>query len=218
MKFLVRVELIESRYILLFMVMYRDQDVRSRIRHNWSAGGIAFLCLGLIVCALIVSSLVVDKFDLQGFILGVIDVYRIPFDYVVDFLDEKWGLSVKRSTVEMFLLNSLLAASFWMALDLFYKASFMRLALLVAFVTFITVLDYHDWSFYNAPRAENLPYYLYAVLFASLFASGFLLPSFTEQARHTATVHRLAAGYMMSIVVLFGVVAVLSEGLAGLGR
>ena len=198
------------------MVMYRDQDIRSRIRHNWSTGGIVFLCLALVVCAMIVSSLVVDKFGLRGFILDITEVHRIPFDYIVQMLNQKWGLGVKRSTVEMLVLNSLLAAAFWMALDLYYKANVTRVALLVAFVVFITLLDYQDWSFANAPRAENLPFYLYSVLFASLFASGFLLPSFSEQARRTASVHRLAAGYMMSIVALVGLVAILSEGLAGL--
>ena len=115
----------------------------------------------------------------------------------------------------MFVLNALLAASFSKALNVFFKPTLTRHVLIVIYVIFVTTLDYQDWSFGDAPRPDNLPYYFYAVLLASLSFSGFLLPEKTEQARQTASIHRLAVGYILAILLLVAVIAVISAGLTG---
>ncbi|MCP4235150.1 MAG: hypothetical protein GY770_16460 [Aestuariibacter sp.] len=124
-----------------------------------------------------------------------------------------WDLVVKRSTVEMFVLNSLLAASFAKALSGFFKPTLTRYVLIVIYVMFVTILDYQDWSFKDAPRPDNLPFYFYAVLLASFSIGGFLMPGKTIQACQTASIHRLAVGYILTIFFLVAVITAISEGL-----
>ena len=89
----------------------------------------------------------------------------------------------------------------------------MRYVLIVTYVLFVSILDYQGWSFKDVPRPENLPYYFYAVLLASLILSGFLVPGLSDQARQSACVHRLAVGYILAVATVVAVVAGISASL-----
>jgi hypothetical protein len=180
---------------------------------QFSAAEKLFLSIGFVLSCASVYSLAEGVFQFQGFLKTVVEFYREPFDYVTGLADSYWGLAVRRSTVEMFVLNALLAASFSMALSVFFKPGLTRYTLIVAYVLFVTILDYQDWSFADAPRPENLPYYFYAVLFASLFVSGFLIPARSNQAHQTAKIHRFAVVYILTILLFVAATAVISEGL-----
>jgi len=181
---------------------------------NCSPGGKFFLSVSFLLSCASVASLADEVFQFRGFILTAIEFYRIPVNHVTEALNGYWHLDVKRSTVEMFVLNALLAASFSMALNAFFKATLTRYVLLVAYVAFVTILDLQDWSFADAPRPDNLPYYFYAVLLATLSFSGFLIPEKTEEARQTGSIHRLAVGYILTILLFVAVIAAISAGLA----
>ncbi len=181
---------------------------------NCSLGGKIFLAACFILSCASVSSLADGIFQFRGFILTAIEFYRIPINSVVDVLNSYWDLAVKRSTVEMFVLNFLLAASFSKALNVVFELSLTRYVFIVIYVMFVTILDYQDWSLGDAPRLDNLPYYFYAVLLASLSISGFLMTGKTEEARQMASIHRLAVGYILIILLLVAVIAVISEGLS----
>jgi hypothetical protein len=195
------------------MALQDDGNERKSMWSNCSPGGKIFLAVSFILTCAPVASLADGIFQFRGFILTAIEFYRIPINYVIEALNSYWDLAVKRSTVEMFVLNSLLAASFSKALNVFFKPTLTRYAVIVIYVMFVTILDYQDWSFGDAPRPVNLPYYFYAVLLASLSFSGFLMPGKTEQARQIVSIHRSAVGYILTILLLVTVIAVISEGL-----
>jgi hypothetical protein len=195
------------------MALQDDWLERKNMWSNCSPGGKIFLAVSFVLSCALVSSLVDQILQFQGFILGAIEFCRIPFNYVVDALNNYWGLVVKRSTVEMFVLNSLLAASYSKALNVYFKPTLTRYVFIVVYVLFVTILDYQDWSLENAPRPDNLPYYFYAVLLASFFIGGFLIPGQTVQTRQTVRIHRLAVGYILTILLFVGAIAAISEGL-----
>ena len=195
------------------MAKQDDWKERKSMWSNCSVGGKFFLAVSFILSCASVFSLADGFFQFRGFILNAIEFYRIPVNYVVEALNSYWDLAVKRSTVEMFVLNALLAASFSKALNVFFMPTLTRYVLIVIYVMFVTLLDYQDWSLGDAPRPDNLPYYFYAVLLASLSFSGFLMPGKTEEARQTASIHRLAVGYILTILLLVAVIAAISEGL-----
>jgi len=195
------------------MALQDDWNERKSMWSNCSRGGKIFLAISFILSCASVSSLADGIFQFEGFILTAIDFYRIPINYVIDALNSYWDLAVKRSTVEMFVLNSLLVASFSKALNVFFKPNLTRYVFIVTYVMFVSILDYQDWSFGDTPRPDNLPYYFYAVLLASLSIGGFLMPGKTEEARQTASIHRLAVGYILTILLLVTVIAAISNGL-----
>jgi len=171
-----------------------------------SPGAKIFLTVSFVLSFASVASLANTIFQFRGFSLVAIEFYRLPINYLTEALTSYWGLNVKRSTVEMFVLNSLLAASFSMALNVFFRPTLTRYVLIVIYVMFVTILDYQDWSFGDAPRPDNLPYYFYAVLLASLSFSGFLIPGTTQQSRQAASIHRLAVAYILTILSLVAVI------------
>jgi len=195
------------------MALQDDWNERKSVWSNCSSGGKIFLAISFILSCASVSSLADGIFQFRGFILTAIEFYRIPINYVTEALNSYWGLAVKRSTVEMFVLNSLLVASFSKALNVFFKPTLTRHVFIVIYVIFVTILDYQDWSLGDAPRPDNLPYYFYAVLLASLSFSGFLMPGKTEKVRQIVCIHRSAVGYILTILLLVTVIAVISEGL-----
>jgi hypothetical protein len=181
--------------------------------NKFSTDGKIFFAVSFILSCASVSSFADGIFQFQGFLETVVEFYRVPVDYVIELAGSYWGLAMKRSTVEMFVLNALLAASFSKALSVYFKPGLTRYALIVTYVLFVTILDYQDWSFGDAPRPENLPYYFYAVLFASLFISGFLIPATSDQARQTASIHRFAVVYILTILLFVAAIAIISEDL-----
>jgi len=195
------------------MALQDDWNERKSVWSNCSPGGKIFLAVSFILSCASVTSLADENLQFRGFILTAIEFYRIPVNYVIEALNSYWELAVRRSTVEMFVLNSLLAASFSKALNVFFKPTLTRHVFIVIYVVFVTSLDYQDWSLGDAPRPDNLPYYFYAVLLASLSFSGFLITGKTEEARQTASIHRLAVGYILTILLLVAVIAAISKGL-----
>jgi hypothetical protein len=192
------------------------QDDRDELKKMWSKCSLAakiFLVVSFFLSCASVLSLADGIFQFRGFFLTAIELYRIPVNYFVEVVNSYWGIVVKPSTVDMFVLNSLLAASFLKTLNVFFESTLTRYVFIVIFVMFVTILDYQDWNLGDAPRPDNLPYYFYAVLLASLSISGFLMPGKTEVARQTASIHRLAVGYILTILFLVAVIAAVSEGL-----
>ena len=194
------------------MALQDDWKVRKSMWSKCSPGGKLFLVVSFILSCAAVSSLADGIFQFRGFILTAIEFFRLPINHLIEVLNSYWDLVVKRSTVEMFVLNSLLAASFSTALNVFFKPTLTRYVFIVIYVMFVSTLDYQDWSFRDAPRPENLPYYFYAVLLASLSIGGFLMPGKTVEARQTASIHRLAVGYILTILLLVAAIASISEG------
>jgi len=194
------------------------RDDWNKGRYLWgkcSIGGKVFFVVSFILSCTSVASLAGEIFQFRGFILTIIEFYRIAIDKAVDVLNSYSHLAVKFSTAEMFVLNLLLAASYLKTLNVFFMPTLTRYALIVIFVMFVTYLDYQDWSLEDAPRPENLPYYFYAVLLASLSISGFLMPGKTKESYLTACIHRLAVGYIMTILLLVAAIAAISPCLSG---